>query len=63
MLVLSRKVGEKIVLTNRVGTRIEIMPVRINGGKVRIGVEAPDGFLITREEPDDIPIDDDELIL
>ena len=46
MLVLSRKVGEKIWI----GDSISVTVVRISGGGVRIGIEAPDDFAIVREE-------------
>jgi carbon storage regulator len=46
MLVLSRKLGEKIV----VDQRIEITLVQIEGGKVRIGVSAPPEVTILRKE-------------
>ncbi len=46
MLVLSRKVGEKIL----VGDDVAITVVRVAQGSVRIGVEAPDDMVIVREE-------------
>lgn len=46
MLVLSRKVGERIVI----GDQIAISVVRIAPGTVRIGIEAPDDVPIVREE-------------
>jgi len=46
MLVLTRKVGERILL----GDEIAITIVRVTGGGVRIGIEAPDGMPIVREE-------------
>lgn len=46
MLVLSRKVGERIVVNND----IRITVVRISGGGVRIGIEAPHGTPVVREE-------------
>jgi carbon storage regulator len=46
MLVLSRKVGERLLI----GDDIAITVVRIQGGGVRIGVEAPDHFAVVREE-------------
>ena len=46
MLVLSRKVGERIV----VGDKITITVVRLGQGSVRIGIEAPDSMAIVREE-------------
>ncbi len=46
MLVLTRNVGEKIVIDNNI--RITIISVK--GGKVRLGIEAPDDIRVDREE-------------
>jgi len=46
MLVLSRKVGERILI----GDNISITVVRIAGGGVRIGVEAPSEMPVIRQE-------------
>ena len=46
MLVLSRKVGEKI----RIGDHIVVTIVRVAEGVVRIGVDAPAEMAIIREE-------------
>ena len=46
MLVLSRKVGQRILL----GDQISITVVRINGGGVRLGIEAPPEMPVIREE-------------
>lgn len=46
MLVLSRKVGERILL----GDKIKITVVRISGGGVRLGIEAPTDLPVVREE-------------
>lgn len=46
MLVLSRKVGEKILI----GENVVITIVRITQGTVRIGVEAPREMAVIREE-------------
>ena len=46
MLVLSRKVGERILI----GDGIAITIVRISQGTVRIGVEAPRETPVIREE-------------
>jgi carbon storage regulator len=47
MLVLSRKVGERIVLP---GCDLTITVVRVRGKQVRLGVSAPDDVAIHREE-------------
>ena len=46
MLVLSRKVGERIWI----GENIAVTVVRITGGGVRIGIEAPNDMAVVREE-------------
>ncbi len=46
MLVLSRKVGERIWI----GDEISITVVRITGGGVRLGIEAPVEMPVVREE-------------
>lgn len=49
MLVLSRKVGEKIILTVE-GETVEITVTEIDRGKVRIGTIAPKRMPIVRSE-------------
>jgi len=46
MLVLSRKVGQRIL----VGDDVVVTVVRIAGGGVRLGIEAPDDWAVVREE-------------
>jgi carbon storage regulator len=46
MLVLSRKVGERIVIGDQITVSVE----RIAPGLVRIGIEAPGEVPIVREE-------------
>jgi carbon storage regulator len=46
MLVLSRKVGQKILI----GDQIAVTVVRVAQGTVRIGIEAPSHLPIVREE-------------
>lgn len=46
MLVVSRKVGERILI----GDKIAITVVKVSSGAVRIGVEAPSELPVMREE-------------
>ena len=46
MLILTRKAGQKI----RVGDDIEISILDIKGRQVRIGINAPEGLPVHREE-------------
>lgn len=46
MLVLSRKVNERI----QIGEEITITIVRVSSGSVRIGIEAPHHLSILRDE-------------
>jgi carbon storage regulator len=49
MLVLSRKVGEEVII----GDDIHITVVAIKGGKVRIGITAPTEVVVDRQEVHD----------
>ena len=46
MLSLSRNVGEKIMI----GDNIELVILRVDGGQVKIGIQAPANVHILREE-------------
>lgn len=46
MLVLTRKVGEKIIIDD--GIVVEVLEVQ--GNRVRIGIQAPQGVTILRQE-------------
>ena len=46
MLVLTRKLGEKI----HIGDNITITVVDVKGGKIRLGIDAPDDVVIFRHE-------------
>lgn len=46
MLVLSRKAGEKIVISDT----ITITIVEVRGDKVRIGIDAPPEVIVHRQE-------------
>jgi carbon storage regulator len=49
MLVLTRKVGEEIVI----GDNIHVVVVSIRGDRVRIGVSAPKEVVVDRQEVHD----------
>jgi carbon storage regulator len=46
MLVLTRKVGEEILI----GDNINVKVIEISGSKVKLGIEAPADLRIFREE-------------
>lgn len=46
MLILSRKVGEKIII----GDNIEVVISEIKGNQVRVGIAAPRSVTVDREE-------------
>jgi len=46
MLVLSRRIGEQIVI----GGRVSVTIVEIKGGQVRLGVTAPESIPVDRYE-------------
>lgn len=46
MLVLSRKVGERILI----GDKISVTIVKVGHGGVRLGIEAPPELAVVREE-------------
>lgn len=47
MLILSRKIDERIIIG---GGAIKITVVDVRGDNVRLGIEAPPGVVIDREE-------------
>jgi carbon storage regulator CsrA len=46
MLVLTRKLGEKVVI----GNNITVTILAVDGGRVRVGIDAPDDIRILRGE-------------
>jgi carbon storage regulator len=46
MLVLTRKLGEVI----KIGDKIKVVVVSIDGGSVKLGIEAPEEIPVHREE-------------
>lgn len=51
MLILTRRAGERLLI----GDDIVVKIIRIDGGQVRVGIEAPDNVRIVREEIADRP--------
>lgn len=51
MLILSRKPGESLIITASNGEVIEVhISKKTQGNQIRIGVEAPRGVIVDREE-------------
>jgi carbon storage regulator len=46
MLVFTRRIGEQI----QIGDQITVTLTRVDDGQVRLGIEAPDGVSIVRNE-------------
>ena len=46
MLVLTRRIGERIVIDNQIV--LEVLEVK--GNRIRLGIQAPDGVSILRQE-------------
>jgi carbon storage regulator len=60
MLVLSRKAGETI----NIGEGVTVRVIRLEGGRVRLGVEAPENVRILRGELDEwsaVPLKDSSV--
>jgi carbon storage regulator len=50
MLVLSRKIGEQVIIGDGVRLSIRVRVIAIQGNRVRLGFVAPDDVSICREE-------------
>ena len=50
MLILTRRLGETLIIELPTGERIEVTVLGIKGNQVRIGTDAPDEISIVREE-------------
>jgi len=50
VLILTRRINEKIVIQTKSGEVIEVFPLGVNGSQVKIGVEASRDTAIDREE-------------
>ncbi|MBT8149243.1 MAG: carbon storage regulator CsrA [Gammaproteobacteria bacterium] len=46
MLILTRKIGEKILIAEE----IEVTVLHVSGGQVKLGIDAPSEVSIMREE-------------
>jgi carbon storage regulator len=46
MLILTRRVGEKVII----GNDIKLTVIGVQGGQVRLGIEAPKEIAVHREE-------------
>ena len=46
MLILTRRVGEKVMI----GDDVSVTVLRVKGNQVRLGVEAPKSVSVQREE-------------
>jgi len=54
MLVLSRRVGERVVI----GSGVTVVVLESNGRRIRLGFEAPEDVMIHREELVAVPSPD-----
>lgn len=50
MLILTRRVGETLVIKMPDGTEIRTTILGVKGNQVRIGVDAPKNVIVDREE-------------
>lgn len=48
MLILTRKIGERILIGKDGEIRLKVLGIR--GGQVRLGIEAPKDIIVHREE-------------
>jgi len=59
MLVLNRKIGEKI----HIGGQIDVAVLSVKGGRVKIGIEAPREISVYRKELYDAAADENRRIV
>jgi carbon storage regulator len=50
VLILTRRVGETIIIELPTGEQIDVTVLGVKGNQVRIGTQAPDNIPIMREE-------------
>ncbi len=58
MLVLSRKLGEKIII----GNNVVVTVVKIDRNQVRIGIEAPPDVPVFREEISPVRLEEQDRV-
>jgi carbon storage regulator len=59
MLVVSRKVGERILI----GDQISVTVIKVGSGGVRIGIQAPKELAVVREElAEEMRVDEQQKI-
>ena len=60
MLVLTRKIGQKIII----GDNIEVTLVSLGGGAAQLGVLAPRGIRVANQETQaEIPIEEEDMLV
>ncbi len=50
MLILTRRIGETIIIETPAGEHIEVAVLGVKGNQVRVGIEAPREVVVLREE-------------
>ena len=50
MLILTRRIGESLIIELPTGEQIEVAVLGVKGNQVRIGTQAPSDLTIMREE-------------
>ena len=50
MLILSRGPNERVIITTPQGETIQVVVVNANKGRTHLGIDAPQGYRILREE-------------
>ena len=50
MLILTRRIGERLIITTTSGDRIEVWPTESAKGQVKIAIEAPRSISVDRQE-------------
>jgi carbon storage regulator len=58
MLVLSRKIGETIQISDDIRVTVK----QVSGGRVRLAIEAPESVRIRREEIADVRNDEQSIL-